>query len=367
MAKKKSTRPRTKLLEATSNLDIPASTLIWMDSPNSAQVDKPKSIPQHHLTEGMSKKSDVAVSHSPNIRRSHLTRRHLVISIATSVFVGILVLYAARSYFEHEIASKLSAISTAQPAPNEPATADLSKANEQIIALQQQLDVIRREQLLTQQSTRESLERISGVLNNPKLAPTPATASPSQPGVSRMADAVPDLSPTQKEFILLKERNRLTAYADEAIATGMRKPIEALIEYLRDPQSTHLHEAAQAEYMRAVRAIQLLQREDPGYRLPVAELFKDAAIRDEADIKPEALLKLLADFTQPWEVRARTCFLLLGSPLKETNAQLIKAIQQDPSLEVAKHAQLALEQRIKKRFRIFDIPAIEEWSKSQVQ
>ena len=160
-------------------------------------------------------------------------------------------------------------------------------------------------------------------------------------------------------------RDSLTQYADEAIATGMRRPIELLVEYMRDPQLEHLHDAAQAEYLRAIRAIQLLQREDPGYRLPVAELFKDSSIRDEADVPPEALLKLLADYKQPWEVRVRVCFLLLGSPLPATNEELIKAIKADPSLDVAKHAQLALEQRIKKRFRIFDIPAIEEWFKSQ--
>lgn len=234
-----------------------------------------------------------------------------------------------------------------------------------ITALQKQVDVMRREQLLMQQNTRESLESISTVLNNPKLAPAPAVASATQPGEARIPDEAPDISPTQKEFIQLKERNRLTAYADEAIATGMRQPLAVLVEYLRDPDSKHLHEAAQAEYMRAVRSIQVLQRDDPGYRLPVAELFKDQNIRDEADVKPEALLKLLADHQQPWEVRVRVCFLLLGSTVLKTNAQLIKAIKEDPSLEVAEHAQLALEQRVKKRFRIFDIPAIEEWSRSQ--
>ncbi len=308
---------------------------------------------------------DAAV-HVPNLRRSHLTYRHLVISLSTLLVIGLLVLYAGRWFYEREIAPKLTGSASLGPAQAEGALKEaLAQADEQIAALQKQVDVMRREQLLMQQNTRESLERISTALNNPKLTPAPAAAPANQPGIPRMADAVPDISPTQQEFIQLKERNRLTAYADEAIATGMRKPLEVLVEYLRDPDSKHLHEAAQAEYLRAVRAIQLLQREDPGYRLPVAELFKDQNIRDEADVKPEALLKLLEDHQQPWEVRLRVCFLLLGSNLPETNARLIKAIKEDPSLDVAKHAQLALEQRVKKRFRIFDIPAIEEWSKSQ--
>ncbi|MFN0079817.1 MAG: hypothetical protein ACKVY0_25415 [Prosthecobacter sp.] len=313
--------------------------------------------------EGLPLHRDTA-AHAPNLRRTHLTRRHLVISLCTSVVVGLLLMGWFNHFYQHEIAPRLAA--SARPAQTEStATAALAKADEQIIALQQQVDVMRREQLLMQQNTRESLESIATVLNTPKLAPAPAAPASNQPGVARIPDAAPDISPTHKEFILLKERNRLTAYADEAIATGMRKPIEVLIEYLRDPESKHLHEAAQAEYMRAVRSIQVLQRDDPGYRLPVVELFKDQTIRDEADVKPEALLKLLADYQQPWEVRVRVCFLLLGSTAPETNAHLIKSIKEDPSLEVAKHAQLALEQRVKKRFRIFDIPAIEEWSKSQ--
>jgi hypothetical protein len=312
-------------------------------------------------------------ANQPNLRRSHLTHRHLVISLGTSLIIGLLVLYVGRWCYIHKIEPRLSGAVAPVAAPASAAAAstdiplkeELARSAEQITALQKQVDVMRREQLLMQQNTRESLESISTTLKNPALVPASMTTSTDQPGVARIADLKPDVSPTQQEFIQLKERNRLTQYADEAIATGMRRPLEVLVEYMRDPQDKHLHDAAQVEFMRAVRSIQLLQREDPGFRLPVAELFKDGSVRDEADVKPEALLKLLADYQQPWEVRVRVCFLLLGSPLPETNAQLIKAIKEDPSLDVAKHAQLALEQRLKKRFRIFDIPAIEEWVKMQ--
>ncbi len=322
--------------------------------------------------------------HPPNLRRSHLTYRHLVISLSTSILIGLVLLFVGRWFYLEKIEPRLSSTaavaSAATPspaavsasaapsasAPSEAALKDeLAKSAEQLTALQKLVDVMRREQLLLQQNTRESLENISTALKNPQLVPAPVAPVTSQPGQSRMADMKTEVSPTQQEFIQLKERNRLTQYADEAIATGMRRPLEVLIEYMRDPQVPHLHDAAKAEFMRAVRAIQLLQREDPGFRLPVAELFKDSSIRDEADVKPEALLKLLADYKLSWEVRVRVCFLLLSSPLPETNEQLIKAIKDDPSLDVAKHAQLALEQRVKKRFRIFDILAIEEWFKSQ--
>jgi hypothetical protein len=301
-----------------------------------------------------------------NLRRSHLTYRHLVISLSTSILIGLVLFLVGRSFYLQKIEPRLSSVaatSTAAPAAV-PAPADAA-LREELAALQKLVDVMRREQLLMQQKTRESLENISATLKIPELGTTPDAPVTDQPGTARMADMKPQVTPTQQEFLQLKERNRLTQYADEAIATGMRRPIEVLVEYMRDPQLPHLHDAAQAEFMRAIRAIQLLQREAPGYRLPVAELFKDSSIRDEADVTPAALLKLLGDYKLSWEVRVRVCFLLLGSTLPETNAQLIKAIKEDPSLDVAKHAQLALEQRIKKRFRIFDIPAIEEWFKSQ--
>lgn len=303
-------------------------------------------------------------AHQPNVRRSNLIIRCSLISLVISLITGALVYFAARLHSEREMAARFAASASSSTVATGVDEASAKEA-EQIAALQKQVDVMRREQLIMQQNTRESLESISTALNTAKVAPVSAPSTSAQPGVARIAEMKPDVSPTQQEFIQLKERNRLTQYADETIATGMRKPLEVLVEYLRDPDSKHLHEAAQAEYLRAVRGIQLIQREDPGYRLPVAELFKDQNIRDEADVKPDALLKLLADHQQSWEVRVRVCFLLLGSNLPETNAKLIQAIKEDPSLDVAKHAQLALEQRIKRRFRLFDIPMIEEWVKSQ--
>ena len=303
----------------------------------------------------------------PNIRRSHLTYRHLVISLSTSLLIGLLLIFLGRSFYIKNIEPRLSATAAAPASASKEAALkeELAKSAEQIIALQKQVDVMRREQLLMQQNTRESLEKITTTLKIPQLVPSPVAPVTDQPGTSRTGDMKPEISPTQSELIQLKERNRLTQYADEAIANGTRRPLEVLVEYMRDPQVPHLHDAAQAEFMRAVRAVQILQREDPGYHLPVAEIFKDSNIRDEADVKAEALLKLLADYKQSWEVRVRVCFLLLGSTLPETNAQLIKAIKEDPSLDVAKHAQLTLEQRIKKRFRPFDILAIEEWFNAQ--
>lgn len=238
-----------------------------------------------------------------------------------------------------------------------------------IKALQAQLDAWRRDQLASQKELREAIERVASTRDGGAAAVPVAAAGildgQGQVGVSRLAEVMPNVTPTQAEFIQLKERNRITAYADEAIATGNRKPLETLVEYIRGSGSSHLRDAAQAEYMRVVRMIQFFQREDPGYRLPVGELFKGEPVQYEADLKAAQLFQLLENIKQPWEVRVRAAILLRASEAPQANAKLINAIKKDPSLEVAKHAQISLEQRIQRRFRLFDIPAIEAWEKEQ--
>ncbi len=304
--------------------------------------------------------------HPVNKRRAELSWQLFVVSMLMTFGLGVGLVLWIKSLEEKR--SALGQGVSGQPVAAMSGTdaERLAKLDEQIVALQQQVDTWRREQLLNQKEVRESLERVAGNLKNAQ-APNfvPVRQEGGQPGVGQTAEVVLQISPTQKEFIQLKERNRLTAYADEVIATGMRKPLETLVSYLRDPESAHLYDAVQAEYLRAVRAIQTLQREDPGYRLPVAEMFKDEGFRNEADLKAATLFKLLEDVKQPVEVRVRVAALLRGVDAAETNAKLIKAIQEDPSLEVAKHAQIALEQRISRRFRMLDIPAIEAWWKSQ--
>lgn len=354
---------RSSLLDKVQDLEPSEAKAIWMDPPA-----EPVSESLEPEKRGSTEDSWLPRTSSANRRYVHLTMRHLVISILTSLVIGCAVFYLAWHFMVREMDARMGTTATLPTPTSASGMGDakaLAQAAAQIEALQKQLDVLRREQLLTQQNTRESLERISEVLNNPKLAPAPVTPVAGSPGESRIADAAPAITPTQAEFIQLKERNRLTQYADEAIATGMREPLEALVEAMVDPDSKQLQEAAKAEYLRVVRSIEFIPRDDPGYRLPVTELFKDKGIREEADVKAEALLALLADHQQPWQVRVRVCFLLLGSEAPETNAKLIQAIKEDPSLEVAKHAQIALEQRIKRRFRIFDIPAIDAWWQSQ--
>lgn len=338
-------------------------------------ADEPTNEPSETTTETPQAATEGAVEVKPRVRpvalgksrKVQLALRLFGVSVGITLVVAGLVWFLLSSRLD-EIAAEAAAVKPATAAA--PAAAgDAKGGSEPVAALQAQLDAWRRDQLTSQKELREAIERVAATrAGGGGAAPAPTVGvldGQGQPGVSRTADMVANVTPTQAEFIQLKERNRITAYADEAIATGNRKPLETLVEYIRGSGSDHLRDAAQAEYMRVVRMIQFFQREDPGYRLPVADLFKGEAVQYEADLKPAHLFKLLADAKQPWEVRVRAAMLLKGSDSPETNTRLIEAIKGDPSLEVAKHAQISLEQRIQRRFRLFDIPAIEAWQKEQ--
>lgn len=318
-------------------------------------------------------KKSAAASPVANARRLDTAPRFFIASLVITLITAAVLWQMSGKRLDERLGS-LPASPAAAPASPKDDAGKSTHIEEQLAAMQNQLDTWRRDQLSTQKELRETIERVAAARTNAAAAPASPTApagslldGQGQPGVERMAEMVSNITPTQAEFIQLKERNRITAYADEAIATGSRKPLETLVEYIRGSGSEHLRDAAQAEYLRVVRMIQFYQREDPGFRLPVTELFKGENLQYEADLKPPHLFKLLADAKQPWEVRVRAAILLKSSDSPETNAKLITAIKEDESLEVAKHAQIALEQRIQRRFRLLDIPAIEAWSAEQAK
>ena len=182
-----------------------------------------------------------------------------------------------------------------------------------------------------------------------------------------MAEVVPVASETNKELVLLKERNRLTAWADEAIATGERKSLDMLIKRLTDPDFANLRDATFAEIQRIYYHLRFTIRIDPSFRIPVNEMFKDSGIREDSDLTTEQLMKLLHDHEQTWQVRLRSAWLLGGRRTRDVSESLIKAIKEDPVLDVAKEAQLSLEQNVDRKFLLLDIPAIDEWWKTQAE
>ncbi|MBK8095235.1 MAG: hypothetical protein IPK32_25505 [Verrucomicrobiaceae bacterium] len=344
-------------------------------APSKAAQQPPIGPEQTHddIAAGKSAGRDLVGASLGNLRRANVASQLFGISILVTLGTAAALIYWTGAAIDKAVAQALAQRPPAAPVPAAPVSSLSSSADfqQQMAALQTQLDTWRREQLLAHKELRESIERVSTTAaasaGQPLLIPA-GTLDAGTPGSSRIAEMVPQITPTQKEFIQLKERNRLTAYADEAIATGLRKPLETIVEYLRDSGSEHLHDAAQAEYLRVIRTIWFLQRENPSYRLPVGEIFKNSAITSEADLTTEQLHSLLADHAkQPWEARVRAAILLKNSTDPQTDARLIAAMHADPSLDVAKHAQICFEQRTQRRFRSFDLPAIDAWWEQQHQ
>ena len=235
---------------------------------------------------------------------------------------------------------------------------DLNKLAEKVEALTQELKLEREH---TQARFQEVSGRLAEAIRQKLAAPlssgpvaTPSTSIPNPEAVLQPTEA-------RAELLLLKERNRLTDYADKAIATGSRDALQAVVETMFDPEKQNLHHAAQAEFRRVQAFYEISASIDPAYKLPLLELFKDGSVKSEAEIKPARLIALMKDSQQPWEVRLRCAYLLRESPDKDVNAALLQALKEDVSLDVAKQAQTSLERRLGKRFRLFDIPAVEAW------
>lgn len=238
-------------------------------------------------------------------------------------------------------------------------------ANAKIAALQRQIDAQNEERQKTQSRLQEMADRMALVIQQSAYVPGGQNTRATSDEASQVAAMLPSVTPATSELILIKERNRLTSYADEAIATGSRAALQALVDAMLDPGMKHLVHAAQAEFKRVQAYYDMGIGIDPGYTLPVRELFKDQPVAREADLSPAQLHGLMLDLKQPWEARLRAAFLLRGSSEGETNAQLIKVLKEDPVLDVAKQAQITFENRVGRKFRLFDIPAIEAWWQAQ--
>jgi hypothetical protein len=243
--------------------------------------------------------------------------------------------------------------------------ARLNRTGSQILALQKQLDAQAEERERSKAQLQEMTDRLALVVKQSSFLPSGPTTKMGTSDAAEVASMLPSVSPSTSELILLKERNRLIAYADKAIATGSRDDLQAIVDAMFDPAMRHLNHACQAEFKRVQNYYEYSLSIDPGFTLPVQDIFKDGSIRAEADLTPTQLTGLLQDSKQPWEFRLRSAYLLRASTDKSTNEILLKAIKEDPSLDVAKQAQTTLEKRVGHKFRLFDLPTIEAWWEDQ--
>lgn len=244
----------------------------------------------------------------------------------------------------------------------------LKTAQKEIETLQAQLDAQSEEKQRTQARLQEMADRMALVLQQSSLTGVGATArGGADSTAAEVASMLPSVTPATAELILIKERNRLTEYADRAIAEGSRVDLESLVKAMMDPDLRDLAHAARAEFKRVQAWYEIGISIDPGYTLPVQEWFPQEGFTREADLAPAHLHALLLDLKRPWEARLRAAFLLRSSNDPETTRLLLQVLKEDPMLDVAKQAQTTFENRVGRKFRIFDIPAIDAWWQAQGQ
>ncbi len=190
--------------------------------------------------------------------------------------------------------------------------------------------------------------------------PTAAKTVASTPAETPLGttEAAPS---TNDELVLLKERNRLTLQADEAMATGSAAPLRALWDALRDPDLAALRHGAAAEIIRVQNHLDHLTRLPPDYRLPIQDYFPDSQTRDDEKLPADQLTKVLEDTTKPLTARCRAALLLHRHKTATVGDALVKAMTTDPDLDVVKEAQLSMHSAFGFKVPLFDTRAVEAW------
>ncbi len=238
----------------------------------------------------------------------------------------------------------------------------LDRANEQVNRLQRQVDALRSQQ----EESAASLSRLSREMQTagaPAAKAGDLSPEARQAASAQIASVVPIASPASQELWLLKERNRLMFWADQAIAQGSSEAMDNLWRSLEDKDLSQLRDGVQAEIIRVQNYYGRLSRLPPDYRLPVRDLIKDPAVRSEADLQPDQAIKLLLDIKQPLEVRARAAYVLGGRRTQDVAAALIQAMKTDPVLDVIKEAQRTLEDDYGMHVPPLHVRAAENWWK----
>jgi hypothetical protein len=185
----------------------------------------------------------------------------------------------------------------------------------------------------------------------------PLGEAPIAPAPSALGE---DLPPAQRELVLLKERNRLTAYADEAIATGVRASYDRLWEAMVDPRLANLAHAARAEILRVQNTYLSGSRIDR-FDIPVGAYFPQHSGLTDSQLTDGQLIKLLSDAAKPWEVRMKAANLLGTRRSVEVGDALAQAVKSDANLDVVKEATFSFEQMTGYHCKIFDTASLQKW------
>lgn len=166
----------------------------------------------------------------------------------------------------------------------------------------------------------------------------------------------------QSDLNFLKERNRLASYADEAIATGAREPYEKLSQSKTDPS---LANAVRSEILRVQDSFLSGQRVKyygiQQYHIPVAEIFPESAALAPDQLSDDQLIQILQNHAQVWQTRVKAAWHLGQRHTTKSTEALVKAIKEDPALDVMAEATFSFEQITGYHARLFEVQPLLEW------
>lgn len=233
--------------------------------------------------------------------------------------------------------------------------AALKKTKEQAEATEQRLKAAEEQNKVIVARLRDLAVATQGA-DQPKAVVVPAE---TVPGGQPLPDS---LSPTQSELVLLKERNRITSLADEAIATAARAPYERLWDELQDPRMVNLVHAIRAEILR-VQQFYLAGSRLQKYDIPVAELFPQTPTLRDTQLSDDQLISLLSNPKQIWQNRVKAAWLLGQRKSQQGAEALVAAVKDDSNLDVVKEATFSFEQMTGYRATLFEPKKLEAWWK----
>jgi len=312
---------------------------------------------------------------NPNQRRSqHLLKFMALVYGSILLLIGAFALWFY-SLMTRQLDARLGGGGQMQTASHLPKSAtpgatsqdaqNLSgSVQKQLADMQAQLTATQTRLAEAEQQNKTTSARLKDILENPLQTSRSAEASSSASLVNSAAALGADaaLPISQPDLILLKERNRLTGYADEAIATGAREPYDRLWAALDDPRLANLVHAARTEILR-VQNYYLSGSRIERFDIPVGDYYPDNATLRDAQLPDDKLINLLSKGSNPWQVRLKAANLLGMRRSTAVGDALVKAIKEDKNLDVVKEATFSFEQMTGYRARLFEPTSVDAWWK----
>ncbi len=299
---------------------------------------------------------------------TNLSRTPYILKLLIVLFMANAVLFGVLSWWYHQ-RTEAEFMALAGQIKTHPET--LPEVRSRVIdpALLARIDRLEMQLADLNKKNQSSNEQAAG--NSHRLAElTAQLADFSKPSPIPQASTTPetpatDLPPAQSELVLLKERNRLSAYADEAIATGARGPYERLWDSLDDPRLANLFHAARSEILRVQNCYLSGQRVKyygiQQYQIPVADFFPDSAALAPAQLSDDQLIQILQNHTHAWQARVKAAWHLGQRRSTKSAEALVQAIKEDPVLDVVAEATFSFEQVTGYHARLFEVQPLLAW------